>query len=371
NFFYNCTSEKFFTGLITEEVATTGGGVILAGNPVKDSENGDYTLVDALCLASNVGAARWNPNAGRVASEITVGSVAELVNALDAGKAGITLTAGTYDLREVSEGGVITLIAPVSLTGRGNVEIIGGFKLGDGTTSFAAVNLRFNGAEKALGNTFEIAEATQLDRIRIVGCEIFAFNKSLFYGNGTDSHVDVFNFQRNLVHGFGTGQGMIDIRKGAYGVVEISQNSFFDGGRDFVRIDKDIASSIAITNNSFAACSIDAGNGLLWIRSCADNPQDYVVARNLFVNLTGEKTVLAKSGATVPTMSQNYFFNVGEAFFGGAIDQTTATAGGGILTEDPCAASAEFNLKLVNAELRAANIGDPRWNPASPLYKNR
>ena len=68
-------------------------------------------------------------------------------------------------------------------------------------------------------------------------------------------------------------------------------------------------------------------------------------------------------------MSGNWFFNVGEGFFGGAIDQATATAGGGILADDPCAASTEFDLKLVNDELKAANIGDPRWNSASPLYK--
>lgn len=368
NYFYNCTSEKFFTGLVTEELATSTGGVILANNPVKDAENHDYTLVDALCLASNVGAARWNSNAGQVVSEVTVGTVAELVNSLDAGKSGITLTAGTYDLREVADGGVITLIAPVSLTGKGKVEIIGGFKLGVGTTRFAVENITFDGAEKALGNTFEIAEATLLESIRIVGCEIRAFNKSLFYGNGTDSSVDVFDFERNLVHGFGTGQGMIDIRKGVYGSIIVSKNTFYDGGRDFIRCDKDIAGSIAITNNTFSACSIDAGNGLLWVRSCADAPEKYIVTKNLFLNLTGS-TVLAKSGATVPTMTQNYFFNLGETFFNGAIDQAVATTGGEILAEDPCEASATFGFRLVNPSLRSADIGDPRWNSASPLYR--
>jgi hypothetical protein len=368
NFFYHCTAEKWWTGLINQEVALANGGVILANNPVKDAANGDYTLVDALALASNVGPARWNPNAGVVSSDITVSSVAELVNALDAGKEGITLKAGTYDLREASEGGVLTLIAPVSLEGNGPVEIIGGFKLGVGTTTFVAKGIRFNGAEKALGNTFEIAEATVLGKIQIEDCEIFNYNKSIFYGNGTDSDVALFDFQKNLVHGFGTGQGMIDVRKGIYGVVNISKNSFYDGGRDFVRIDKSIASSIAITNNTFAACSVDAGNGLLWIRSLADDPSKYIVVKNLFLNIGGN-SLLAKSGATVPVMSGNWFFNVAEGFFGGAIDEATATGnGGGILAEDPCAGSAEFNLKLVNADLKAYGVGDPRWNPLSPYY---
>lgn len=372
NFFYNCTSEKWWTGLINQEVALANGGVILANDPVKDAANGDYTLVDGLCLASNVGAYEWNPNAGLVLMDVTVSSVPELVNALDAGKTGIELKAGTYDLREASEGGVLTLINSAHLVGKGRVEIIGGFKLGIGTFAFSATGIIFNGAEKTMGNALEIAEATELDRISIQSCEFLDYNKSLFYGNGADSKVSLFSFENNLVHGFGTGQGMLDIRKGVYGTVDISKNSFYDGGRDFVRIDKEIAGSIAIVNNTFAACSIDAGNGLLWIRSLADDPSKYVVAKNLFLNLTGEKTILAKSGATVPQMTNNWFFNVAEGFFGGAISQEVATGNnGGVLTEDPCAGSAEFNLKLVNADLKKADVGDPRWNSASPSYKGR
>jgi len=368
NYFYNCTAEKFWTGVIDKDVALANGGVILANNPVKDAANGDYTLVDALCLASNVGAPRWNPNAGSVTSDITVANVAELANAIDAGKQGITLKAGTYDLREVLESGIITLLAPVSLQGSGRVEIIGGFKLGIGTTSFVAQNIIFNGVEKALGNTIEIAEATQLEKVQIVGCDIVAYAKSLFYGNGTDSKVALFDFRKNLVHGFGTGQGMIDVRKGVYDIVNISENSFFNGGRDFARIDANVAGSVAIVNNTFAACSVDAGNGLLWIRSLSADPTKYVVKKNLFLNI-GNNSLLAKSGATVPTMSENWFFNVGEKFFTGAISQDVATgSNGGVLTEDPCAGSAEFKLTLTNAELKSADIGDPRWNSSSPRY---
>ena len=371
NFFYNCVAEKFWTGLITQELATSGGGVILANNPVADAANGDYTLVDGLCLASNVGAPRWNPNAGFVLTDVTVSNVAELTNAIDAGKTGIELKAGTYDLREANESGVINLISSLSLTGRGKVEIIGGFKLGVGTFSFTADGILFSGAEKALGNALEIAEATELDLIKLTNCEFAGFNKSLFYGNGTDSKVGVFSFEDNLVHGFGTGQGMLDIRKGAYGTVSISRNSFYDGGRDFARIDKDIAGSIAIVNNTFAACSVDAGNGLLWIRSLAAQPDKYVVKNNLFLNI-GNNSLLAKTGATVPAMSNNWFFNVGEKFFTGAISQEVAAGnGGGVLTEDPCAGSATFDLKLTNAELKKADVGDPRWNSASPRYSKR
>ena len=70
-------------------------------------------------------------------------------------------------------------------------------------------------------------------------------------------------------------------------------------------------------------------------------------------------------------MNANYFFNVGPAFWNGAINQETATVGGALLEADPCAGSAEFNFKLTDADLRKADIGDPRWNSASPNYSRR
>jgi hypothetical protein len=323
-----------------------------------------------------VGAYEWNPNAGLVLLDVTVSSVEELVNAMDAGKTGIELKAGTYDLREANEGGVLPLINSVNLIASGKVEIIGSFQLGIGTEYFMATGIKFNGADKAMGNLLEVTEATQLDKIHLEDCEFVAYNKSLFYGNGDGSKVDVFSFQKNLVHGFGTGQGMIDIRKGVYGVINVSKNSFYDGGRDFIRCDKDIAGSIAIVNNTFDACSVNAGNGLLWVRSLAANPEKYVVKNNLFLNI-GENSLIAKKGATVPTMSNNWFFNVGEIFFDvanekAAISQEVATGnGGGILEADPCAGSAEFNMTLTNADLKAGDVGDPRWNPASPNYTKK
>ena len=74
---------------------------------------------------------------------------------------------------------------------------------------------------------------------------------------------------------------------------------------------------------------------------------------------------LAKTGATVPVMDNNFFFNVGESFFKegtSAITQDVATGNGGaVLTADPCTDSAAFNLKVSDASVKAAGAGDPRW----------
>lgn len=374
NFYYNCTSEKFFAGAIDQATATGNGGVILSADPVKDAANGDYTLVDALCLSSNVGAAHWNPNAGRVTTDITVSSLEELINALDAGKTNISLNAGTYDFTAAPEtatsfsSGVLTVNASLALKGisKAGVKpvVIGGIKFVEGVTSFTAQGIAFNGNEKAVGNAFEVAGALDATNIIFRDCEIYGYNKSLFYGNA-EGKVNNLTFNRLLVHDMGTGQGMIDIRKQLYAAVVVENSTFYNGGRDFIRLDGKEAttvSSAAIRNNTFAAVSIDAANSLLYVRSVGLG-EKYVVENNLFLNETGETTILAKSGTQVPVMKNNWFYNcTSAAFWNGPIDQTTATGnGGGVLEADPCAASADANFKLVNNDMKNAKVGDPRW----------
>lgn len=374
NFYYNCTSEKFFAGAIDQATAVANGGVVLATDPVRNAAEGDYTLIDAVCLSSNVGPARWNPNAGRVTTEITVSNFEEFMTALDAGKTTISLNAGTYDFTSAPEtavsfsSGVLTVNTPLVLKGVSKAgvapEIIGAVKLGEGVTSFRAEGIRFNGNDKAIGNAFEVAATLDASNIIIRNCEIYGYNKSLFYGNA-EGEVDNLTFNKLLVHDMGTGQGMIDIRKKLYAAVVIENSTFYNGGRDFIRLDGKDATTVksaSIRNNTFSAVSIDASNSILYVRS-ADLAANYVVENNLFLNETGSTTILAKSGTQVPVMNNNWFYNcISEAFWTGTIDQATATGnGGGVLEADPCADSANASFKLTNAELKNAKVGDPRW----------
>lgn len=374
NYFYNCTSEQFFTGLITQEVATANGGVILSNDPCKDAANGDYTLVDALCLSSNVGPARWNPNAGRVTTDFTASNLDELISALDAGKTSISLNAGTYDFTSAPEtatafsGGVLTLNAGTVLKGISKAgvdpEIIGGIKLGEGVTHFTAQNIKFNGKESAIGTAFEISAVINADKVLVRDCEVFGYGKSLFYNKVADVNVGVLTLDRLLVHDMGAGQGMIDIRQPLIGAVVIENSTFYNGGRDFIRLDKaglQSVKSASIRNNTFSCVSVDAEYSILYVRAEGIDGK-YTVENNLFLNEGGSTTVLAKSGSKVPTMNNNWFFNcTSEAFWSGAIDQATAAVGGGVLEADPCTASAEGKFKLTNLDLKKAKVGDPRW----------
>lgn len=367
NFFFNYDETNFFSGLFTKEIV---GAVTLPADPCKDAASGDYTLVDALCLSSNVGAARWNANAGRVSTGITVSNVEELLTAIDAGKTSVTLKYGRYDLTAVTDnaavsGGVLTLTAPLTLKGEKKAgkapEIVGGIKFGEGMTGFTAQSLVFSGNEKAIGTAFEIAASINADRILVRDCEVAAYNKSLFYGNAVGT-IGALTFDKLIVRDFGTGQGVIDVRKELYSAIVISNSTFYNGGRDFIRLDAGKAKSLAIRNNTFSAVSIDAANSILYVR--AEMPGQYIVENNLFLNETGSTTILAKAGTQVPVMKNNFFFNCSSAaFWTGTITKDLAV-GEGIGTEldtDPCTKSDEFNFKLTSAVVRAAKAGDPRW----------
>lgn len=378
NFYYN-VNEGFKAGAFaaTETAeAKVIPGVFLAetNNPVRDAANGDYTLVDALCLSSNVGPACWNPNAGRVTTDFTASNLDELIAALDAGKTSISLKAGTYDFTAAPEtatafsSGVLTLNAGTVLKGisKAGVDpvIIGGIKLGEGVTYFTAQNIKFDGKEKSLGNAFEVSAAIDATNIIVRDCEIANFNKSLFYAGVEGSTVDNVTLNRLLVHGMGTGQGIIDVRKPLFTAIVVENSTFFDGGRDFIRLDGASAQcvmSASIRNNTFSNVSIDAGNSILYVRT-QDIDGKYTVENNLFINEGGSTTILAKSGCKVPAMNNNWFYNcTSEAFWTGAIDQATAILGGGVLEADPCSASAEGKFKLTNLDLKNAKVGDPRW----------
>lgn len=382
NFFYNCTSEKFFTGLITEEIATNGG-VILSSDPVKDAAAGDYTLTDALALSSNVGPHRWNPNAGKVTPDFDAETVEELINAIDADKTTIRLTGASYDLTEEGLGlsGILTLTKPVALVGKavGGVKplFIGKIILsGEGCTSFSATAIRFSGKDKALSNFIatDAAAATTFgaSHVSVKSCEIYGYSHSLYY-ESTAGSVQSLEFSANIVHDMGASQDLFDLRSGTYPLVAIKGNTFYNGGRTFLRMDAAVnAKSVAIANNtvsSFLNLQTSNNNGVTHVR-CAVN--DLSVTGNIFANMfindveTDSKPTLQSNNnsANKPTyMAGNYFYNVNTHFFDvnatkyPELDfKAEATGNGGaVVEEDPFQDAANHNFKTT------LPAGDPRW----------
>ncbi len=378
NFFYNIDTTNFFACAMNKEIVA---GVEVSNCPVKDAANGDYTLVDALAMSSNVGPLCWNPRAGRVTTDFTVTNTEELLNAIAVGKSAITLNGGSYNFREVTDNpsvasGILTLTAPLTLKGVNKLGkkpvIVGGLKLGEGAGDLTAQNIKFSGDSLAVGIVLEMGTNVSKANIVLRGCDFVEFAKSVFYHSTTfaDASVNLFSVSGCTVSGFGQGQGVFDIRKGAYTTVLVENSTIYNGGRDFIRADAGIVTgSIAIRNNTFAHTGVGAGNGLFWVRS---TPGSYVIANNLFLNevdtpadetATAAKTLMAKGGATKAQLSNNYFFNCDATnFFTGTYTQEEATANGGaVLEADPCKASASYTLNVTNATIRENKVGDPRW----------
>jgi len=380
NFFYN-VADAFFAGAFTREAATANGGVVLSNCPVKDIANGDYTLTDALCLSSNIGAARWNPNAGVVSADFEVSTLDDLITAIAAGKSAITLKSGNYDLTKNTDlSGTLTLTQPLTLIGekKGGVlpTFVGGIKIsGAEMTALVLNNIAFNGKDKSLGTFVEVAdENVAASKVVVKGCDISQFNKSLYYDN-KGGKVDNVEFSGNTVHDFGSAQDFIDIRKGTYPLLTINGNTFYNGGRTFLRMDANAASkSIALSNNSFysfQSLTTSNNNGILHVRS---EFETLSVTGNIFSTMlipagdayeTSKPTLMStNSDANKPTyMANNHFFNVSEGWF--AVNTTTypdldfkaeATGNGGsVLDTDPYTDAANANFKTTLA------AGDPRW----------
>ncbi len=369
NFFYNIDTDNFFSGLLTKEVVA---GIEISNCPVKDAANGDYTLVDALTMSSNVGPLCWNPKAGVVTTDIEVSSTEELLNAIAAGKTAITMNYAVYDLTSVTDNasvdtGVLTLTETVTLKGVSKAGlkpvIQGGLKFGDGVNGFTAQNLAFEGSS-TISNALEAGTTFTEADIVIKGCDFANYTKSAWYNSTTYAGtVNLFSVSGCTVSGFGTGQGVFDIRKGSYTTVVIENSTIYNGGRDFIRADAGIViNSLAIKNNTFASTALGASNGILYVRS---TPNSYVVANNLFLNevVDGGSTLLAKTGCTKADMQNNYFYNCDATnFWTGTYTQEEGIANGGaILDADPCTDSASFDFTVTNSTVKENKIGDPRW----------
>lgn len=212
--------------------------------------------------------------------------------------------------------------------------------------------------------------------IEIVNCEISGYKCGIFYYNsatGTVNIAKVLLNNLNMADILGDGGDCIDFRAATeIGSLEISECTFYDGVRDFLRIDKkDHAKvgTIKVVKNTF--CNIanaKANKALLYVRAPFDA---FEFSDNLIMHSSNaEKSIFACN--EVPTaMSNNWFYKVGPAYWAkdddnpngkGKLAQSAAIAGGGqILSSDPCYDSAEGNLYVKNAAALEAKVGDPRW----------
>ena len=397
NYFYNIEEREdkadysWWTVNCSREEGLAGGGAVLPADPCKDAANGDYTLTNAVAMNSNIGDPRWNPMRGsNPTSEITVENVADLLTAISAGKSTITLKAGTYDLTTVADvaevsSGVLAVTGSLNLVGEEGAVLVGGFKIsGDAVKTFTLRGLELSGAG-AVQNMIEIgSKDVAMTSVVLRDNEISAYKNRLFYMSQEGAVISSYDMTGNYVHDMGTSGDFFDVRKGGVTAIKMTNNTFANGIRTFMRVDAAvIAGSIKVQNNTFYNLgSVDSkdNNGIFHVRSTSMTTETFVVTKNLFASMHRAeaapsqangypKLVSTNAANIIPTFTANYYYDVETEgdYCWWTKDRVTAEAAlagyGVVLAEDPFAAAANGDFTLVNALAMSERIGDQRWNP--------
>ena len=183
---------------------------------------------------------------------------------------------------EGADAGSIVLTKGITFRGvsRGGVkpEVTGGFKLAATEGDFALENLRLNGtyeadgAEKKVGNMVDIDAASTMGAVTLKDCEVYGYGNRLISNSG-ESTVGPIAISGLLVHDFGTSGDFIDIRKGSVEGVSVTNSTFWNGIRTFVRIDAAVnCGAVTVENNTFYnLCFVDSkdNTGIMHVRSSA------------------------------------------------------------------------------------------------------
>ena len=390
NYYYDIDEGEAYGwwNTIGSDEPLAGNGVILTSDPFKAAASGDFTLVNALASSENVGDPRWIKSGQQdPGASFTVASVDELLAAVSAGKTDITLKYGTYDLTAATDeniaAGTWKLAGALTLRGQSRnglkPELIGAFKPAGADAAFALEGLRLNG-NSTIGNMVDIDAAAVLTGVTIKDCEVTAYTGRLVSNSGT-SAVGPVVLKGLTVYDMGTSGDFIDIRKGKVESVSVTESTFYNGIRTFVRIDAAVeCGAVIVKNNTFynlGAVDSKDNNGILHVRSTSatSNPRQIVVSKNIFASMhravetpsnaaAGFPHMISKTSAAiaVPAISDNLFWDIdatGDYSWWTYMPEENVAGAGQVLDETPFAgdpAAGKFGVKAV-----WKGYGDTRW----------
>lgn len=327
-----------------------------------------YTLTVHYSSADRGSVTAWTlPDAGKAVTAVDTAQFKQLV------ADGATIIAVPYaDTAYVV--GNVDIVKPLTIMGIPNEEgtfptLVGGFKLESAATYFSLQGLKLDGESYKYGHVITLAEAIDGLSVDVINCEFSAFTKGAYYDNFA-SNVSSVVFDGCLFTDFQpSGGDFFDVRqKATYGSFVIKNSTFDTIGRDFMRFDGNVTLSSLILDHCTLSnvCSKSSSHGVLYVRGTVE---EFVVSNNLFVNEMGGETnknaLLYATTYKVPVFAGNYFFNCGDVedyFLKNAVALAPdAKLGECILKNDPCQDSGLSQFNLVNAELIALGVGDPRW----------
>ena len=274
--------------------------------------------------------------------------------------------------------------------------IIGRFTVPEGLASLHLEGLNFDGQDYALSHTIQIGEkvTTDITSISMLNCTVTGYKHGFFYySNEVNSTAGIgkLSFSNIMVTDIaGNGGNGFDIRQACtIGDISITESTFSEGFRTFMRIDAATVGTLKFNNNTLNhLCHIENGNnkGLFYIGSGKGNVviPTFEMNKNVFLNMNGNatRTVFFSDEKGVPAkMSNNFYYRLGEGFWApeelngekinvngkGKLTQSQGLAGGGaILSADPCVNSEDGILNINSSSAAGvmvldAKAGDPRW----------
>lgn len=305
-----------------------------------------------------------------------------------------------YDL-----GGYADILGPVEILGAQSPDgsrspkVIGGFCMVSPTEAYQ------NGSEtvRATGASYVRLEAIELDgnaysadrplkhakgshfteetpvSAYIINCDIHSYKSGVYYDGDEASTAKITEviIDNNIVTDIqGTSGDGFDLRQvTSADNIEITNNTFDGGYRDFIRIDNyatggTTVNSFLFDHNTVNAIGVDSGKRVFYVRAAVPS---FIVSDNIFMNIEKSIFMYSDSKATLPTeLSGNFFYhNTAEGFFeeveegkepSDEFTQDIATAGGGaVVSSDPCYNSGRSIFNVTNAAILEAGAGDPRW----------
>lgn len=375
-------SYSFSFGSISTEVTGTEYTIPADAFSVLGSGGYPVTVIanpaegDIYNTASSAGTATISVVKGS-SGPASVSTVAELFQYVAAGQP-VELKTGTYDfttatgISGLNDDGVYTITDNLEMTAAegADVTINGAFKLGAGAKDITIDGITFKG-NNSIGNFMEDVEGeTNATSITIRNCVLTGYSKSIIYNSKANSAIGELIISNNMIYDNGAGQGAFDFREGSATSITLENNTLYNGHREVMRVDINVTGKVIIANNTFAY--IIGGNKRGYARFNASVNGGIEVSKNLYLNIPWKDDGSLDSNQNYPfisetngntvTFSNNFFFNVGNNWFSGDVDQTTATKNGGsVLTTVPVANAANGDFSVTDATVKAAGAGDPRW----------
>ncbi|MBQ0097055.1 MAG: DUF4957 domain-containing protein [Bacteroidales bacterium] len=399
NYFYDIDHAEgydFWTkDRITEDVALTGYGIILSEDPFKNAASADFTLVNALAASEKIGDQRWNTaRPQRPDGFFEVADLAGLLTAIDAGKKDILLTGTTYDFTaDETLSGTLKLVSGINLKGTltcgQKPQIIGAFSLENTDGAFEISNVRLDG-NSSINDMIVIAAGANVSKLSVVNCDVSNYKNRLISGPNESvcGPVIIKGCKASGVEGANfTGGDFIDFRKGSVSSIKVSNSTFANAIRTFVRVDAAVVcNAVSVENNTFynvlTAVSKD-NNGIMHVRSttATAKPRQITVRKNIFACSHPDEAALAEAADNVkkagfpklvsttsetiahPTISDNFFYDLkfeGDAYtWWNTMKPEDIPAAGTVLTETPFAGDPSTGNFTVKTPYKG--YGDVRW----------